>query len=367
MSLRVPILDLVSSVKKDKAAMQRAFSRVLQGGRWILGPEVAALEKECSQVFDGRSVLGVNSGTDALILSLLALGIKAGDEVLVPAFTFAATAGAVAFIGAKPVMCDIEEGGFNLDPSEIIKRAGKKTKAVILVHLYGEPANMAAIISAAKKKKLKEIEDTAQAMGARNKSAACGAMGDAAAVSFYPTKNLGAMGDGGMVVCKEKKVFEKVKALRNHGQTAPYNSTMVGMNSRLDEIQAAILRLRLKQLNKWNAARRSNAKRYNQELASTPLGLPADTGMGVWHQYTLRVPQGKRDALKDHLLKAGIASAVYYPIPLHKQKAFSSKGSTALPRAEAAAKEALSLPIFPELGVRRQNLVIAAIKAFYKA
>jgi dTDP-4-amino-4,6-dideoxygalactose transaminase len=366
MSRPVPFLDLPAQVRADAPAIERAFKRVLRSGRWILGPEVAAFESECSRLADGARGIGVNSGTDALVLALKALGIGKGDQVLVPSFTFVATAGAVLMAGAVPVICDIEENGFNIDPADVDRKAGRRAKAVIPVHLYGEPADMLALKKIARAKKLKIIEDACQALGARTAQGACGSLGDAAAVSFYPTKNLGGLGDGGLLYCKSAATETKARALRNHGQTAPYQSTLAGLNSRLDELQAAALRIRLKRLSAWNRARAVIALRYDRELADTPLGLPAVTGQSVWHQYTVRVPGRTRAALQAWLKKQGIASAVYYPVPLHRQKAYREYSKGRYPRSDKAARQVLSLPVFPELGSARQSRVIAALRKFYR-
>ena len=366
MSKPVPFIDLQSNLKQDRDKIERAWKKVLRGGRWILGPEVAGLEADLSRRMDGARVVGVNSGTDALVLALRAFNIGEGDEVLLPAFSFQATAGAVALTGAKPVFCDIDPVSFNLDPRDAARRVTKRSRAILPVHLYGRAAEMDSILALAKKNKLKVIEDACQAVGATYLGRPVGALADAAAVSFYPTKNLGGFGDGGVVICKNAVTEKKVRALRNHGQERTYDSTLVGFNSRLDELQAAALRIRLKRLDAFNKDRRALASAYDEGLDLTPLSLPPLSEGCAWHQYTVRVPSGKRNALAAWLRKKGIACGVYYPKPLHKQTAFKGRRKLKLPVVEKAAREVLSLPMFPGLGAARQKRVVEAVRAFYK-
>jgi len=348
----VPQVDLAAQYASIGAEIREAVERVMASQQFVLGREGAALEEEIARFCGVAHGVGVASGTDALILALRACGVKAGDEVLLPPFTFVATGSAVSALGAKPVFADIRPDTYNLDPAECARRVTPRTRAIIAVHLYGLPANMDAILAFAKDRRLPVVEDNAQAIGARYKGRPTGSMGDVACISFYPTKNLGAYGDAGMVVCNSPELAERLRTLRNHGQTAKYLSNEPGWNSRLDEIQAAILRVKLRHLSAWQRSRQSHAAEYTRLLNPCPGVMTPHTPEGlehVFHQYTIRVE--KRDALQAFLAGRKVGCAVYYPHPLHLQPIYASLGHKTgdFPHAERAAQEVLSLPMYPEL------------------
>jgi len=348
----VPQLDLAAQYASIGGEIREAVERVMASQQFVLGREGAALEEEIARLCGVAHGVGVASGTDALILALRACGVKAGDEVLLPPFTFVATGSAVSALGAKPVFADIRPDTYNLDPAECARRVTPRTRAIIAVHLYGLPANMDAILAFAKDRRLPVIEDNAQAIGARYKGRPTGSMGDVACISFYPTKNLGACGDAGMVVCNSPELAERLRTLRNHGQTAKYLSNEPGWNSRLDEIQAAILRVKLRHLSAWQRSRQSHAAEYTRLLNPCPGVMTPHTPEGlehVFHQYTIRVE--RRDALQAFLAGRKVGCAVYYPHPLHLQPIYASLGHKTgdFPHAERAAQEVLSLPMYPEL------------------
>jgi dTDP-4-amino-4,6-dideoxygalactose transaminase len=348
----VPQLDLTAQYANIGAEIRAALERVMASQQFVLGREGAALEQEIAALCGVAHGVGVASGTDALILALRACGVKAGDEVLLPPFTFVATGSAVSALGAKPVFADIRPDTYNLDPAECARRVTPRTRAIIVVHLYGLPAEMDTLLAFAKERKLPVIEDNAQAIGARYKGRSTGSMGDAGCISFYPTKNLGAYGDAGMVVSSSAELAERLRTLRNHGQTGKYLSCEPGWNSRLDEMQAAILRVKLRHLSNWQRARQSHAAEYTRLLNPFPGVMTPHTPEGlehVFHQYTIRVE--KRDALQKFLAERHIGSAVYYPHPLHLQPIYASLGHKMgdFPHAERASEEVLSLPMYPEL------------------
>ncbi|HMD37872.1 MAG TPA: DegT/DnrJ/EryC1/StrS family aminotransferase [Candidatus Acidoferrum sp.] len=365
----VPQLDLAAQYAAIGQEIRAAVEKVLVSQQFILGPEGDALETEIAQLCGVAHGVGVASGTDALILALRACGVGAGDEVIIPPFTFVATASAVNAIGAKPRFADIRPDTYNLDPSDLARRVTQKTKAIIAVHLYGLSADMNPIMDFARAHNLRVIEDNAQAIGASYKGRPTGSIGDVACLSFYPTKNLGAYGDAGMVVTNSGEMAERLKTLRNHGQTAKYVSTEPGWNSRLDEIQAAILRVKLLHLLEWQRARQAHADAYSKLLLGIPGIAPPlipENYQHVFHQYTIRVEQ--RDALLQALHARNIGSAVYYPVPLHLQPLHSSLGHKAgdFPHAEHAANEVLSLPMYPELRSEQIARVAEAVAEFVK-
>jgi dTDP-4-amino-4,6-dideoxygalactose transaminase len=348
--VRVPILDLAAERAEAGEAVRAAVERVLASGHFILGPEGAALEKEIAALVGVPHAVACNSGTDALHLALRAAGIGPGDEVVTPAFTFIATAEAIAYTGAKPVFADVDPATFNLTAATLERALTPGTRAVIVVHLFGQCADAAAIAEVCRRRDLVLIEDCAQAIGADWDGRAAGAWGDFGCFSFYPTKNLGAYGDAGMVVAREARYDARLRMLRHHGSRQTYLHEEIGFNSRLDEIQAAILRAKLPWLARWNDARRAHAKRYRELLAGAKLRLPVEHGRGThaYHQFTVRV--ARRDEVRKALADAGVAAGVYYPIPLHKQPVFEREyGGLALAASEAAAREVLSLPIYPQL------------------
>jgi dTDP-4-amino-4,6-dideoxygalactose transaminase len=363
----VPQLDLAAQYAAIGAEIRTAVEKVLASQQFILGREGVALEEEIAKLCGAAHGVGVASGTDALILALRACGVQAGDEVLIPPFTFVATGSAVSALGAKPVFADIRPDTYNLDPSDLARRVTPQTRAIIAVHLYGLACDMDPVLHFARAHNLRVIEDNAQAIGATYKGRRTGSMGDAACLSFYPTKNLGAYGDAGMVVTNSGEMAERLKSLRNHGQSAKYVSSEPGWNSRLDEIQAAILRVKLRHLPEWQRARQAHAAAYTKLLLGTAgvaSPLVAEGYEHVFHQYTIRVE--RRDAVQQFLNERKIGSAVYYPVPLHLQPLYASLGYKAgdFPHTEHAAQEVLSLPMFPQLRSEQITRVAEAVSEF---
>ena len=363
----VPQLDLAAQYAAISTEIRTAIESVLASQMFILGREGAALEQEIAQLCGVAHGIGVASGTDALMLALRACGVREGDEVVIPPFTFVATGSAVSALGAKPVFADIRPDTYNLDPSDLARRVTRKTKAIIAVHLYGLACDMDPIVKFARSSNLSVIEDNAQSIGASYKGRRTGSLGDAACFSFYPTKNLGAYGDGGMVVTNSNEVAARLKTLRNHGQSAKYVSSEPGWNSRLDEIQAAILRVKLRHLPAWQSARQAHAASYSKLLLGIPGVAPPLVPEGyehVFHQYTIRVE--RREALVKLLNERKIGSAIYYPMPLHLQPLYASLGHRMgdFPHAEHAAQEVLSLPMFPELRLQQLTRVAETVAEF---
>jgi len=366
--ISMEFVDLKKQYLSIKEEIDQAIQRVLNSGKFILDKEVEQLEKEVAKYCRARYAVGVNSGTDALFLSLMALDIGSGDEVITTPFTFISTAEVIALRGARPVFVDINPRTFNVDSSKIEEKITKKTKAIIPVHLYGQSAEMEKIIKIARKHNLYIIEDVAQAVGAKYKKKMVGSIGDLGCFSFFPSKNLGAYGDGGMILTNNKKWADKIKALRAHGAKKKYFHEVLGINSRLDSIQATILNVKLKYLAKWIKSRQEKAKIYNKELknvAEVKIPPVKKTTDHAYHQYTIRVKN--RDRLKKYLEENKIPTMIYYLTPLHLQPVFKylryNEGD--FPEAEKAAKEVLSLPIYPELSLKEQILVIKKIKEFY--
>jgi len=348
----IPPLDLKAQYASIQGEITAAVNAVLESQHFILGPEVSALESEVAQYCGTRFGVGVASGTDALLLTLHACGVGPGDEVILPTFSFIASADTVSLLGAKPVFVDIKADTFNVDTDQIAKRITTRTKAIMPVHLYGQPADMDPILELARKHNLKVIEDNAQAIGAKYKGKRTGSMGDFGCISFFPSKNLGGYGDGGMIVTNSEEFAKRLRTLRGHGSAKKYYSTEQGWNSRLDEIQAAILRVKLRHLDAWGVARRANAAAYDRSLSGIARVVPprvASWAEHVYHQYTIRVPQ--RDQVQKILAEHGVGSTVYYPTPMHLQPVYSSLGYKQgdLPESESAAAEVLSLPIYAEL------------------
>ncbi len=348
----IPIVDLKAQYLEIKDELEAAVKETLAGGRFILGPSVEALEKETAAYCGAAFGVGVASGTDALHLALLALGIGPGDEVITTPFTFIATAEAISYTGATPVFVDIDPATYNLDCGQVEAKITSRTRALLPVHLYGQPADMDDILALAAKYKLSVVEDCAQAVGAQYKGRRVGAFGDAGCFSFFPSKNLGGAGDGGLIVTNDRALADRLKRLRAHGSSRKYFHEEIGYNSRLDEIQAAIIRVKLRYLDKWTLARQSRAALYG-ELLSSAAGIArpriAPDRTHVWHQYTIRA--ANRDEIKDRLAAAGIDSAVHYPVPIHLQPAYAQLAQTAgaFPQSETAAAQVLSLPIYPQL------------------
>jgi dTDP-4-amino-4,6-dideoxygalactose transaminase len=365
----VPQLDLAAQYAAIGAEIRAAVERVLASQQFVLGREGAALEEEIARLCQVAHGIGTGSGTDALMLALRACGVAAGDEVILPPFTFVATGSAVSALGAKPVFADIHPNTYNIDPAELERRVTPRTRAIVVVHLYGLAADMDPIVAFARARHLPVIEDNAQAIGAAYKGRRTGSLGDAACLSFYPTKNLGAYGDAGMVVTNSAELDARIRILRNHGQTQKYVSSEPGWNGRLDELQAAILRVKLRHLPEWQRARQAHAAEYSRQFSQIPGLMPPIAPEGyehVYHQYTIRVEY--RDALQKVLTERKIGSSVYYPVPLHLQPLYASLGYKAgdFPHAERAAQEVLSLPMYPELRAEQIARVVDAISEFLR-
>jgi len=357
----IPILDLKAQYKSIKDEIDSAISGVLTDGVFIMGPKVKAFEAQIGSYLGIDNAIALNSGTDALHLALRALGIGPGDEVITTPFTFVATTEAIGIVGATPVFVDIDPTTLNLDPEKLENAITPRTKAIMPVHLYGLPAPMGRIMEIARKYHVSVVEDCAQAIGAHIEGRNVGTFGDVSCFSFFPSKNLGAYGDGGLVATNDSSLAEQLRALRVHGGAIKYHHSELGINSRLDELQAAILSVKLRHLERWTEARRSIASMYDQalgELAGVAL-LPVPQGTWhVYHQYTVRLTE--RDEIKRRLADSGIQTMIYYPVPLHLQQVHASLGHTNgdFPHSEAAAREVLSLPMYPELEPESQQTVI---------
>ncbi len=373
--MKIPILDLQRQYQSIKNEIDGAIARVIESGQFILGSEVQAFEREVAQYVGVRHAIGVASGTDALWLSLKAAGIGPGDRVIVPSFTFFATAGTVCHVGATPVFTDIDPKTFNVNPNHVLDllesdaQLQAQTKAIIPVHLYGQAADMDELLEIARRYELTVIEDAAQAIGAEYRVRAVGAIGHLGCFSFFPTKNLGAYGDGGLVVTNDDALAERVRLLRVHGSKPKYHHHLVGTNSRLDALQAAVLRVKLAHLDEWTRARQRHAASYDELLAGiNGITVPhrSSERTHIFHQYTIRVAGGRRDALREFLNERGIATEVYYPLPLHLQPCFRHLGyeEGQLPESEQASREVLSLPIFPELTGEEREHIIRNVQEF---
>ncbi len=350
----VPFFDLKRQIKRIRPELNAAIKQVVDSGIFILGPQVAALEEEVALYSGTKYAVAVASGTDALHLALLACGIKPGDEVITSPFTFIATSEAIEYIGAKPVFVDIKPDSFNIDPGKIEEKITKKTKAILPVHIYGQSAEMDKIKKIAKKHNLKIVEDCCQAIGAEYNKKKVGSFGDAGAFSFFPTKNLGCFGDGGVITTNNEELVKEIKVLRNHGSRRAYHHNLIGYNSRLDAMQGAILRVRLRHLNDWTKERNKNALTYRKLIKSVILPKEDKNGLHVYNQFTIKAKN--RDEIKEKLAEKKIGSMIYYPISLHLQEAHANLGYKKgdLPVTEQVQNEVLSLPIFPEL--TRQEL-----------
>lgn len=368
MTNAIPLVDLKSAYARLRAEIDAATARVLASGWYILGPEVRAFEDEFAAYLGAGHAVGVASGTDAVLLALRALGVGAGDEVITVAHTAVATITAITLSGATPRFVDIDPATYTLDPARLEAAITPRTRAVVPVHLYGAPADMQPILAIARAHGLLVVEDCAQAHGATIGGRRVGTFGDAAAFSFYPTKNLGALGDGGAVVTNRPDVAERLRLLRQYGWRERYISDVVGYNSRLDELQAAILRVRLRHLDAENASRRRLAAGYDAALAALPVALPAGwpDASAVYHLYVIAADE--RDALAAHLAAQGISSGVHYPVPAHRQPAYAhlGYGPSSLPATEAAAARVLSLPMYPDLPEAAVNTVAAAVRSYFE-
>ncbi|MCL5103893.1 MAG: DegT/DnrJ/EryC1/StrS family aminotransferase [Armatimonadetes bacterium] len=366
--MAIPLANPKAQYLALKDEISTAVQQVLDSGQFILGPNVTALESEVPAVCGAGYGISVNSGTDAIVIALAACGIGPGDEVITTPFTFVATTEAIMIVGAKPVYADIDPSDFNLDPANVEEKITDKTKAILPVHLYGQCADTDKLEAIAVKHNLKMIYDGAQAIGAARNSKGMGAYGHASTLSFYPTKNLGGCGDGGMVLMNDEGLATRAKQMRFHGMDATYSYQYVGYCSRLDEIQAAILRVKLKKIQEWNDARRANAAYYIENLGDLPLELPRSKpeNYHIYHQFTVRFP--RRDELKAKLQERGVGSAVFYPSPLHLQRAYLNLGYKQgdFPESERAAREVLSLPVLPELSVEDRELVMKSVREAVK-
>ena len=371
--MNVPLLDLVAQYQGIKDVVLPAVMSVIERQGFIMGPEVGQLEVQVARLSGARHGIACASGTDALLIPLRALGLKPGDEVIAPAFTFFATAGAIHNAGGRPVFADIEPGTFNVDPAAVEAAITPRTRAIVVVHLFGQMADVGAFAALARKHDLMLIEDAAQSIGARRKVdgkwRAAGELGTAGSFSFFPTKNLGAWGDGGMMVTQDDALADRLRRERLHGGSREYFHDEVGLNSRLDSIQAAVLLAKLPYLAAWSARRREIAARYTEAFAGVAGVTPPPTdpeNEHIFHQYTIRAD--RREALLAHLKSRGIGHKVYYPLALHEQPCFAylGTGRGALPRTERATDEVVSLPIYPELTSEQQGAVITAVREFFQ-
>jgi dTDP-4-amino-4,6-dideoxygalactose transaminase len=369
---RFPFLDLKAQFATIRTEINAAILRVLESQHFILGPEVESMESSMRQYVGAEFAIGCASGSDALLLSLLAIGVDVGDEVITTPFTFVATAGAIARVKARPVFVDIDQGTFNLDPRQLEAAITSRTRAILPVHLFGLPADMTAIMRIGRDHKLPVIEDAAQAIGAWHSGKAVGDMGTMACFSFFPSNNLGGAGDGGMITTNSPELAERLRLLRVHGSRRRYEHMLVGINSRLDALQAAILTVKLRYLDQWTLARQQRAERYRYAFSSVanlhglvqaPMEPPGF--VHVYNQFVIRAQE--RDALREHLRQAGIPTEIYYPSPLHLQAAFAYLGYRKgdFPQAEAACEQVLALPIFPEMSEEQQQIVTDEITNFY--
>ena len=371
-AVRVPLLDLKAQHETIRAEVMSAVERVLESQHFILGPEVTGLEEEVARYSETQFAIGMSSGTDALLAALMAAGIGAGDEVITTPYSFFATAGTVARLGARTVFVDIDPRTFNIDANLIEAAITPQTKVIMPVHLYGRCADMTDIMAIAKRHNLVVIEDAAQAIGARDEQGrAAGSIGDMGCFSFFPSKNLGGAGDGGMTVTSDSALAESLRILRVHGSKPKYYHKVVGGNFRLDALQAAILRVKLRYLDEWTAARRRNADLYRDLFASAGVPelvtLPDDVPGHIYNQFVIRAQ--RRDELQKHLTAAHVGTEVYYPLPLHLQECFADLGHKpgAFVHSELAAAETLALPIYPELAEEQLEHVVRSIAAFYQS
>jgi dTDP-4-amino-4,6-dideoxygalactose transaminase len=367
LTMKMQMVDVVGQYAKIKTEVDEAIHRVLASGQFIMGKDVADLENEIAAYLGVKHGVACASGTDALQIAMMAMDIGPGDEVITTPFTFVATAETIGILGARPVYVDIDPKTYNIDPALIEAAITPRTKAIIPVHLYGQPANMDAIMRIARARGLKVIEDSAQGLGATYRGTKVCAIGDCGCISFFPSKNLGAFGDGGMIVTNDAALADRLRMIAAHGSRVRYYHEVLGVNSRLDTIQAAILRVKARYLDAWNAERRRAAARYTELLAGTPAVTPFidPAGEHIFHQYTLRVPE--RDGLDERLKEKGIPHAIYYPVPLHLQKAFAMSGYHAgdFPVTEQACREVVSLPMHTELTDEQQQFVCTTIREYY--
>jgi dTDP-4-amino-4,6-dideoxygalactose transaminase len=370
MSVKVPLLDLQAQYRPLRAEILAAIERVCDSQRFIMGPEITSLESEMARMLGVRHAIAVSSGTDALLLALMALDVKPGDEVVTPTYSFFATAGAVARLGARPVLVDIDEATFNIDTAQAVAAITQRTKAIVPVHLFGQSAEMDPLIDVASRANIAIVEDAAQAIGATYKSRPLGSLGAFGCFSFFPSKNLGAFGDAGLLTATDDGLAKRARLLRTHGMEPRYYHHLVGANFRMDALQAAILRVKAPHLDGWTEGRRANAARYRTLFADAGLldrvtlpSEPADR-RHIYNQFVIRVAD--RDGLRAHLDERGIGTEIYYPVPFHMQPCFADLGYRRgdFPNAERAAAESLALPIYSELNEAQQEVVVGAIGEF---
>lgn len=364
----VPYFDLPAQIRSIRSELDAAIARAMDNCSFCLGPDVAQFEKEFAKYLGVEHCLGFNSGTSALHVAMILAGVGPGDEVITTPYTFIATSWAISYVGAKPVYVDIDEATFNLDPKLVERAITPRTKAILPVHLYGHPCELDALLEIARKHKLPLVEDACQAHGAKYKGKIVGTFGQSACFSFYPAKNLGALGEGGALVTNDAKIAARAKSLREHGSTVRYHHDEVGFNYRMEGFQGAVLGVKQKYLAKWTERRRAIAKIYGDLLDETPLQLPREAAgcESAWHLYTVR--HTRRDELKKFLEDRGIGSAIHYPLPLHLQKAYAQLGYKPgdLPVAEKASREVLSLPMYPELTDKQVQRVTDVVKEFFR-
>jgi dTDP-4-amino-4,6-dideoxygalactose transaminase len=364
----IPYLDLRAQIKPLRAEIDAAIARTIDNCSFCLGPDVVQFEKDFAKYCDAKFCVGFNSGTSALHVAMLLLGVGADDEVITTPFTFVATSWAISYAGAKPVFVDIDDTTFNLNPKLIERAITSRTKVIMPVHLYGQPFDIDSVREICRKHQLPFVEDAAQAHGAKYKGKVIGTFGEISCFSFYPGKNLGAFGEGGALVTNNEEFAKRARSLREHGSTVRYYHDEVGYNYRMEGIQGAVLGIKLKHLEKWTRERQRIAKRYSELLADTPLQLPAQASFAesVWHLYVVRHP--RRDDLKKFLDENGVGCALHYPLPLHLQKCYASLGYKTgdFPVAEKAARECLSLPIYPELTDGQIQRVTDVVKEFFR-
>jgi dTDP-4-amino-4,6-dideoxygalactose transaminase len=369
--MKVPLVDLKAQYSTIRSEIREAIERVVESQHFILGPEVEGLEREIGTFCNARYAIGVSSGTDALLATLMAIGIVPGDEVVTSAYSFFATAGVIARLGARPIFVDIDSSTYNLDVNAVSTKITSKTRAILPVHLFGKVADIEPLCEMAKKKKIYVIEDAAQAIGSQDdKKRQAGTIGHVGCFSFFPTKNLGAFGDAGMVITNDDQLAETLRAIRVHGAKPKYHHSLIGGNFRLDALQAVILRVKLKHLTRWIEMRRHNASRYRSLFEEMELSkyvwLPEESPGHTYNQFVPRFSD--RDRLRWFLREKGVETQIYYPVPLHLQACFSDLGygSGDFPKAETAARDSLALPIYPEITETQQRYVVEKIGEFYR-
>ncbi len=359
----IPVLDLTAEIQELWDDLRAAMDRVVRSGQFIMGPDVQAFEREAAAYLGVRHAVAVNSGTDALVIALRALGVGPGDEVVTTPFSFFATAESISAVGAKPVFVDIEPDGFNLDPDGLEERIGPRTKALLPVHLYGRPCRIDDVMEVARSHGLSVLEDCAQSFGARSGARMTGTFGDAGAYSFFPSKNLGAFGDAGLIVTERDDLADVARMLRAHGGKKKYHNEMVGYNSRMDSLQAAILRVKLPHVERWNERRRAVARAYDELLRGTPgVTVPEVVDGHVFHQYTVRIDAEKRDGVAERLAEENIGTMIYYPTPQDRLPLYLGR-HPANPVSDRCAREVLSLPMGPSLSPEEQRRVADALRA----